>query len=62
MRALPQIDENLLGLGIPDGTALALGPQGQLEMWGEGAGDRGRQRRRCGVLIRYPDQQSPTRS
>jgi hypothetical protein len=24
-----------LGLGVPDGTALALGPQGQVEMWGE---------------------------
>jgi len=36
LRALPQIDESLLGLGVPDGTALAMGPQGQLEMWGEG--------------------------
>lgn len=36
LRALPQIDDNLLGLGIPERTALALGPQGQLEMWGEG--------------------------
>jgi cyanophycinase-like exopeptidase len=36
LRALPQIGENLIGLGIPDGTALALGPLGQLEMWGEG--------------------------
>lgn len=35
MRALPQIGENLLGLGVPDRTALALGPQGQVEMWGE---------------------------
>ncbi len=32
LRDLP----GLLGLGIPDGTALALGPQGQVEMWGEG--------------------------
>lgn len=36
LRALPQIGENLLGLGIPEQTALALGPQGQFEMWGEG--------------------------
>lgn len=36
LRALPQIGGNLLGLGIPDRTALALGPRGQFEMWGEG--------------------------
>lgn len=36
LRALPQIGEALLGLGVPDGTALALGPQGQVETWGEG--------------------------
>lgn len=36
LRALPRIDENLLGLGIPEGVALALGPQGQVETWGEG--------------------------
>ena len=36
LRALPHIDENLLGLGIPDGVALALGPLGQVETWGEG--------------------------
>jgi len=36
LRALPQIGHNLLGLGIPDKTALALGPREQLEMWGEG--------------------------
>jgi len=36
LRALPQIGDNLLGLGIPNRTAMALGPQGQLEMWGEG--------------------------
>ena len=36
LRALPQIGENLLGLGIPDGVALALGPAGQVETWGEG--------------------------
>jgi hypothetical protein len=36
LRALPQINGALLGLGIPDATALALGPEGQLEMWGEG--------------------------
>ncbi|HEY75517.1 MAG TPA: type 1 glutamine amidotransferase-like domain-containing protein [Thermoflexia bacterium] len=26
----------MLGLGIPDGVALALGPDGQVETWGEG--------------------------
>ncbi len=36
LRALPQLGENLLGLGVPNGTALALGPQGQVETWGEG--------------------------
>jgi hypothetical protein len=36
LRALPQIGDDLLGLGIPDRTALALGPQEQLELWGEG--------------------------
>jgi cyanophycinase-like exopeptidase len=36
LRALPQIGEALLGLGIPDSTALALGPQGQVETWGLG--------------------------
>ena len=36
LRALPQIGDNLLGLGIPDGAALTLGPQGQVETWGEG--------------------------
>ena len=36
LRALPQIGGTLFGLGVPDATALALGPQGQLEMWGEG--------------------------
>jgi hypothetical protein len=36
LRALPQIGDNLLGLGIPNKTAMALGPQEQLEMWGEG--------------------------
>jgi cyanophycinase-like exopeptidase len=35
LKALPKIDPGLLGLGVPDGTALALGPQGQVEMWGE---------------------------
>lgn len=34
LRALPQIGEHILGLGVPDSTALALGPQGQVEMWG----------------------------
>ncbi len=36
LRALPQIGNNLLGLGIPDGTALALGPEGQVVTWGGG--------------------------
>ncbi len=36
LRALPQIADDLLGLGIPNKTALALGPLEQLEMWGEG--------------------------
>ncbi len=36
LRALPHISENLLGLGIPDSVALALGPQGQVETWGDG--------------------------
>lgn len=36
LRALPRIGENLLGLGIPDSTALTLGPQGQVETWGKG--------------------------
>ena len=36
LRALPQIGNNLLGLGIPDRAALTLGPQGQVEQWGEG--------------------------
>jgi hypothetical protein len=27
---------NQLGLGIPEGTALALGPQGEVQTWGEG--------------------------
>jgi cyanophycinase-like exopeptidase len=26
----------MLGLGIPEGVALALGPDGQVETWGEG--------------------------
>jgi cyanophycinase-like exopeptidase len=26
----------MLGLGIPDETALALGPEGQVETWGPG--------------------------
>lgn len=36
LRALPKLGDSLLGLGVPDGTALALGPNGQVEMWGEG--------------------------
>lgn len=36
LKALPKLGDSLLGLGVPDGTALALGPNGQVEMWGEG--------------------------
>jgi hypothetical protein len=36
MRGLSQIGDDIIGLGVPDGTALALGPAGQVEMWGEG--------------------------
>lgn len=32
----PNVDANVLGLGIPDGAALALGPQAQVETWGLG--------------------------
>jgi hypothetical protein len=35
LRSLPQIGSNLLGLGIPDRTALVLGPEGQVVTWGE---------------------------
>ncbi len=34
--SVPALLRTLLGLGIPDATALALGPQGQIEMWGDG--------------------------
>lgn len=36
LRCLAQLGPGLLGLGIPDGTALAFGPQGQVETWGAG--------------------------
>ncbi len=36
LRCLPQLKPRSLGLGIPDGTALAFGPQGQVETWGTG--------------------------
>jgi hypothetical protein len=36
LRYLSQIGPGLLGLGLPDGTALAFGPQGQVETWGVG--------------------------
>jgi len=36
LRSLPRIAPDLLGLGIPDGAALALGPDGQVEQWGTG--------------------------
>lgn len=34
LRHIGQLDAQALGLGIPPGTALALGPQGQVETWG----------------------------
>ena len=36
LRALLQDHPRFVGLGIPDGTALALGPRGQVETWGKG--------------------------
>jgi cyanophycinase-like exopeptidase len=36
LQHLSQIGPSILGLGIPDGTALAFGPQGQVETWGTG--------------------------
>ncbi len=36
LRQFVQRHPESLGLGIPDGTALALGPQGQVETWGAG--------------------------
>lgn len=36
LRQLSQIGPQLLGLGIPDSTALAFGPRGQVETWGSG--------------------------
>jgi len=37
LRAQLQQHPGFVGLGIPRGVALALGPQGQVETWGEGA-------------------------
>lgn len=34
---LPEFGPNLLGLGIPDGAALALGPRSQVDTWGVGS-------------------------
>lgn len=34
LRNLNQLGPGILGLGIPDHTALAFGPQGQVETWG----------------------------
>ena len=34
LRQLPKVAPDVLGLGIPGGTALALGPYGQVETWG----------------------------
>ncbi len=36
LRNLNQLGAGLLGLGLPDATALAFGPQGQVETWGAG--------------------------
>ena len=36
LRQLPKVAPDVLGLGIPVGTALALGPFGQVETWGIG--------------------------
>lgn len=36
LRAQLQQHPGFLGLGIPSGAALALGPQGQVETWGQG--------------------------
>ncbi|MCD6344640.1 MAG: Type 1 glutamine amidotransferase-like domain-containing protein [Anaerolineae bacterium] len=36
LRDLLQAYPGFVGLGIPDGTALALGPRGQVETWGKG--------------------------
>jgi hypothetical protein len=34
LRSLPKVNPGVLGLGIPCGSALALGPMGQVETWG----------------------------
>jgi hypothetical protein len=36
LQHVPQELPDMLGLGIPDETALALGPEGQVETWGPG--------------------------
>lgn len=36
LRNINQLGPGILGLGIPDSTALAFGPQGQVETWGPG--------------------------
>lgn len=36
LRNLAQLGAGLLGLGIPDATALAFGPHGEVETWGAG--------------------------
>lgn len=36
LRCLSQLGPGLLGLGVPNGVALAFGPQGQVETWGAG--------------------------
>ena len=36
LQKLPLVAPDVLGLGLPEGTALALGPMGQVETWGMG--------------------------
>jgi hypothetical protein len=36
LRQMPKVAPDVLGLGIPGGCALALGPMGQVESWGTG--------------------------
>ena len=36
LQAALRSQPGLVGLGLPDGVALALGPEGQVETWGEG--------------------------
>ncbi|HIE38778.1 MAG TPA: hypothetical protein EYP77_06885 [Anaerolineae bacterium] len=36
LQSVLRMRPGLVGIGIPEGTALALGPEGQVETWGEG--------------------------